>query len=66
MFRLEGYIFLYTHIFFHSTGDPEAEEILSNIVDYVSRDNDPNDEEQVKSILGMSILMKSCHAINLL
>lgn len=33
-------------------GDPEAEEILSNIVDYVSRDNDPNDEEQVKSILG--------------
>ncbi|XP_053387802.1 uncharacterized protein LOC123542373 [Mercenaria mercenaria] len=33
-------------------GDPEAEEILSNIVDYVSRDNDPNDEEQVKAILG--------------
>lgn len=33
-------------------GDPEAEEILNSIVDYVSRDNDPNDEEQVKAILG--------------
>lgn len=39
------------------TGDPEAEEILSNIVDYVSRDNDPNDEEQVKSILGRCIFL---------
>ncbi|KAL4216756.1 hypothetical protein ACF0H5_024479 [Mactra antiquata] len=33
-------------------GDQEAEDILSNIVDYVSRDNDPNDEAQVKAILG--------------
>lgn len=34
------------------SGDPEAEEILSNIVDYVTRDDNPNDEEQVRAILG--------------
>lgn len=33
------------------SGDPEAEEILTNIVDYVSRDNNPDDEAQVKQIL---------------
>ena len=32
--------------------DPEAEEILSNIVDFVSQDDNPNDEAQVKEILG--------------
>ena len=38
--------------YFPTTGDPEAEEILSNIVDYVTRDDNPNDEEQVREILG--------------
>ncbi|KAL3885336.1 hypothetical protein ACJMK2_025407 [Sinanodonta woodiana] len=33
------------------TGDPEAEAILRNIVDYVSRDQNPNDEQQVQEIL---------------
>ncbi|XP_052812195.1 uncharacterized protein LOC128239798 isoform X2 [Mya arenaria] len=32
--------------------DPEAEEILNNIVDFVSQDDNPNDEAQVKAILG--------------
>ncbi|KAH3864972.1 hypothetical protein DPMN_028005 [Dreissena polymorpha] len=34
------------------TDDPEAEEILNNIVDYVSQDDNPNDEAQVRAILG--------------
>ena len=39
-------------MFFILPGDPEAEEVLSNIVDFVSQDDNPNDESQVKDILG--------------
>ncbi|WAR11243.1 hypothetical protein MAR_036319, partial [Mya arenaria] len=35
------------------TEDPEAEEILNNIVDFVSQDDNPNDEAQVKAILAL-------------
>ena len=41
-------------------GDPEAEEILSNIVDYVTRDDNPNDEEQVRAILGEKTAGPGC------
>lgn len=46
--------FLHKHrtAFFSCAGDPEAEEVLTNIVDFVSQDENPNDEEQVKEILG--------------
>ena len=43
---------LHGRVLFVVVGDPEAEEILSNIVDYVTRDDNPNDEEQVRQILG--------------
>ena len=42
------------HVFFWFLGDQDAEEILSNIVDYVSRDDNPDDEAQVKAVLGES------------
>ena len=41
-------------------GDPEAEEILSNIIDYVTQDDNPNDEEQVRAILGNCLFNFIC------